>query len=272
MIMQTTTPFDVLAETYDADFTRSVIGRLQRNRVWSFLSPLLLDPKKKLKILEINCGTGEDALQVAGMGHEVIATDASAVMIQKAMEKMNGTLYPAAVQFFVCSFERLASQFKNEQFDMVISNFAGLNCIPEAELTRLSRVLSTLLKEEGVLFAVLLSRYCMREIIHYGLRVNFTKAFQRFRGSASLAVNGTSMPVYYHSPGILAKLLFPHFSLKRKHPVGLFIPPSYFEAHYSGKMKRLKRLYNLEIRFGHSFLSSFGDHYCAIFKNRGAKT
>ena len=74
-------PFDTLAETYDADFSSSAIGLMQRKRVWKWLVPLLNESGRSLNILEINCGTGEDAIRLASMGHRVIATDASAAMI-----------------------------------------------------------------------------------------------------------------------------------------------------------------------------------------------
>ena len=88
MIMQSTAVFDILAQNYDADFTSSAIGRLQRNRVWSYLNPIIKEAGRPLKILEINCGTGDDAIQLATMGHRVIATDSSAGMIEKAKEKI----------------------------------------------------------------------------------------------------------------------------------------------------------------------------------------
>src|ERR1700750_2270801 len=103
MIMPATSVFDNMASTYDADFTMSGIGKLQRERVWFFLSALLQKKGAALKILEINCGTGEDALRLAALGHQVIATDASAVMIETAKAKLPGTL-EAKLQFVQCAF------------------------------------------------------------------------------------------------------------------------------------------------------------------------
>ena len=122
-------PFDALAETYDADFTASAIGRMQRSRVWFFLTPILNKAGRSLKILEINCGTGDDAIKMAAMGHTITATDASASMIQKAKEKMNRSSNPSAVEFIICPFDQLENVFAYEKFDLVFSNFGGLNCI-----------------------------------------------------------------------------------------------------------------------------------------------
>ena len=73
--------FDSSATTYDSDFTFSEIGKLQRNRVHVFLAKNILN-QNKLSVLEINCGTGEDALWLAERGCDVIATDASSKMIE----------------------------------------------------------------------------------------------------------------------------------------------------------------------------------------------
>ena len=41
MIINAASPFDILASSYDADFTVSTIGQLQRERVWHYLQALL---------------------------------------------------------------------------------------------------------------------------------------------------------------------------------------------------------------------------------------
>ncbi|MFN8181110.1 MAG: methyltransferase domain-containing protein [Bacteroidia bacterium] len=84
--MNPTVPFDAVAQAYDQQFTRSATGRLQRERVHRFIEtmPLL---KKPARVLELNCGTGEDALWLARKGHQVTATDNSAGMLDAAREK-----------------------------------------------------------------------------------------------------------------------------------------------------------------------------------------
>ncbi len=267
--MHAQSPFDTLAETYDVDFTASAIGRLQRKRAWSFALPLLNDSARPLRILEINCGTGYDAIKMAMLGHKVMATDASATMIKKAQEKINGLHNRAEVEFVVCAFDQLTNVFVNEKFDFIFSNFGGLNCINKASLKQLGDHLSFLAKPGAQIFVVLLNRCCLWEILHYGMRGKFKTAFRRFKSSVDFTVEDKTMPVYYYSLTQLKKIFSPFLKLTEKHPVGLFIPPSYLEKDFMTSTKRLSRLYNYERKFGYSFLSSFGDHYCAIFKKEG---
>lgn len=175
-------PFDIMAETYDTEFTHSNIGQLQRKQVWEFLFPVLTLYSKPLKILEINCGTGEDAVRLACLGHSVIATDISEKMIEKARYKT--ALLKEDLEFFVCSFENLALHFNDKKFDLIISNFGGLNCIDKNAVEKLGLQLSEMLQPNGKLFLVLMGRYCLWEIIYFSIRGRINTAFRRQRKSA----------------------------------------------------------------------------------------
>ena len=127
-------------------------------------------------------------------------------------------------------FDQLANVFADDKFDLVLSNFGGLNCIPKKALTRLRNDLEILLTTNGHLFLTLLSRCCLWEIIHYGIRGKFITAFRRFKRSVDFILNGQTMPVYYYSPTVITKIFKPIFTRLIKIPVGLFIPPSYLET------------------------------------------
>ncbi|MBI5671403.1 MAG: class I SAM-dependent methyltransferase [Chloroflexi bacterium] len=82
-------PFDPLAPTYDSDFTDTAIGRYLRGRVQARLTQHF---KAGDHVLELGCGTGEDALWLAGRGVSVLATDTSAAMLDITLAKAAG--YP----------------------------------------------------------------------------------------------------------------------------------------------------------------------------------
>ena len=265
--MGSTAVFDILAQNYDADFTTSPIGRLQRERVWFYLTPLLNEAGRSLRILEINCGTGEDALRLASLGHSVMATDASAVMIEKAKTKLNNLANGSSdIEFKISSFDELPDLVADDKFDLVFSNFGGLNCIDEQALEKLSSNLLALTAANAKIFFVLLSPYCLWEIFYYGIRVKFKTAFRRFKRLANFTVKDQTMPVYYYSPGRITRIFRQAFNLIEKHPVGLFIPPSYLEEKFRNNKKKLEKVNKREQRFSPVALSSFADHYCIIFK------
>ncbi|MCB0209302.1 MAG: class I SAM-dependent methyltransferase [Anaerolineae bacterium] len=76
--------FDAFAADYDHDFTHSTLGQLLRPRVWAKLAEHF-NPGDH--VLELACGTGEDAVWLAKHGVHVTATDGSAAMVGQAKAK-----------------------------------------------------------------------------------------------------------------------------------------------------------------------------------------
>ena len=73
--------FDGMAESYDAVWTNTAVGRAQRNLVWRDVDALF---RAGEQILDVGCGTGEDASHFAARGLRVHATDASPAMVAAA--------------------------------------------------------------------------------------------------------------------------------------------------------------------------------------------
>ncbi|NJN98346.1 MAG: class I SAM-dependent methyltransferase, partial [Anaerolineales bacterium] len=78
------TAFDAFAAAYDDDFTHSLLGQLLRPRVWDILAQHFSAGQH---VLELTCGTGEDALWLTRRGVHVTATDGSAAMVRQAEAK-----------------------------------------------------------------------------------------------------------------------------------------------------------------------------------------
>ena len=79
-----TCAFDELASTYDETFTDTVVGRTLRRMVWARMARAF---RAGQRVLELGCGTGEDAIRLAEAGVRVVATDPSSHMLQLAREK-----------------------------------------------------------------------------------------------------------------------------------------------------------------------------------------
>src|ERR1700683_3015332 len=88
--------FDARAEAYDGQFTRTRIGTAMRAAVWARCAARF---RPGFRILEMNCGTGEDARWLASQGMKVLATDISPRMIEVARRKLTALPENAAVQF-----------------------------------------------------------------------------------------------------------------------------------------------------------------------------
>jgi len=127
--------FDAAAADYDGDFTNTAVGRAQRALVQGYLVGHGL-VKPGSRVLEINCGTGADAVWMGQLGANVLATDLSGEMIAKGIQRREdgsrkGSEFGGTVEFRQMDL-RAAAELPGG-FDMVFSNFGGLNCLSPEE-------------------------------------------------------------------------------------------------------------------------------------------
>lgn len=265
--MNKATTFDVLAGTYDAGFVKSLIGQAQRRITYKWLRPMLA-VKPGMQLLEINCGTGTDALWMAQKGHTVTATDASPAMIEKAQRKAALTPAPNQPIFQTCVFDNLQTNFQGGLFDGIVSNFAGLNCVAPEVMTGLSKQFYRLLKPGGYFAVVLFGKYCLWETMYYLLKAQPGQAFRRRTNKEVIVPLSAHVqqPVYYYSIKAFSRLMAP-LQLIEKRPVGLCIPPSWMEGYMQQHRRFFKTLVQWEERIGSaSFATSLADHTFLLFK------
>jgi SAM-dependent methyltransferase len=270
--------FDELAAEYDTAFTESAIGRTLRALVWLRLEQAFKAPTR---VLELGCGTGEDALSLARRGVDVVAVDASERMIQIARRKAQETdrhsgagdrdraprnhgerpnrseVATARAEFHCLPMQNLASAFDGQSFDGVLSNFGAINCVPD--LPALVADVAARLRPGAPLVWVVMGRHVPWEWLWYLGRGNWTKAWRRLNRGG---VRWRGLNILYPTPSELTKLLRPHFAIRRIAPLGVALPPSYAGAwldRHPYLLKVLTRLEHLAQRW--SVLASLSDHY-----------
>ncbi len=219
-------PFDHVADTYDAVFTNSLIGRAQRDSVWEELDRCF---RPGQRILELNCGTGVDALHLAERGVEVLACDVAPRMIQVARERLSLLRGSSRVDFRVLATEEIAVLAEEGPFDGVFSNFGGLNCVPD--LSGVALDLAKLLTSRARALLCMAGPRVAWEIIWYLGKGNPRKALRRFKrgGTVGRLAEGVTVEVRYPSVGAMARLFAPEFRLLRIKGIGVTVPPSYLE-------------------------------------------
>jgi SAM-dependent methyltransferase len=265
------TVFDAVADDYDADFTNTHLGRMLRRRVWSILARHFAAGDR---VLELACGTGEDAIWLAKRGVRVTATDGSAKMIRVTGDKVarNGLAGRVTVQQW--SLEQMAGgreqgassgwrEADAPQYDGVFSNFGGLNAL--GEWRPLAEALSGQVKGGGKLVLAPMGPYCPWEIgwhLAHGLP---GAAFRRLRGRATAKVARRNMTLWYPSAARLRRDFAPWFRYVEIESLGLWLPPTYLGhlvERWPGPFARLNRLEKASARFS----GGWGDHFVIVFE------
>ena len=215
--------WDASAETYEQDFAGTLIGQLRRQAVWSELDRVF---RFDQRVLELNCGTGIDALHLAERGVRVLACDISPRMIELSRERVAVARVGDRIEFRVLATENIASLSDEYAFDGVFSNFSGLNCVEDLSLV--ARNLARLLKPGAPAIFCMMGRFVPWEMAWFLAHGDVRRAFLRWRVSGS-SLESQRVSVRCPSLSEVTRLLAPEFRRKRWKSVGLTVPPSYME-------------------------------------------
>ena len=257
--------FDEAAEDYDRRFTGTEIGRVLRGSVWRHLDEVL-DPEST--VLELGCGTGEDALWLAGRGHRVLATDVSRGMLEQARRKIDAAGAADRVRFARLDLAAVGREPDPPEapFDAVFSNFGALNCIEDCRET--AAVLHRWLRPGGRAVFVVMGPVCLWEIVWYGLHLRPRTATRRWRNGRAAAIGEyQSLKVWYPSPARMRWQLRPWFEARRTLGIGSVVPPTDAAALVRNRPALLDRLDRIERRWAHR-LAGIADHYLLSLARR----
>lgn len=256
-------PFDAVAATYDRDFTDRRLGIWLRDMVWEHI-PFHAGQH----ILELGCGTGEDAIRLAKRGVRVTATDASATMLETAEDKSRvaGLLQPIAFQQLDMNQLNPLSRGSDSTFDGALANFGALNCVSDRR--ELAEYLAHYTLEGAKIVLVVMGPLCLWEILWHVLHMQPGQAFRRFRSGETAHVgDGEKIPVWYPSPRRLRSEFAPYFRHRQTIGIGTLLPPSYL-AHLVDRWPGIfSRLAAIDRRWGGNFpMTWFNDHYISVME------
>jgi SAM-dependent methyltransferase len=188
-----TSPFETIAPRYDTLWSSTPRGRGQRAQVWREIDALY---RPGDRILDLGCGTGDDALYLSGLGIDVYGIDSAAKMVEIAQAR--GV---RAEKLDIEDLGRLEGPFSG-----ALSNFGALNCV--ANLRSVASQLGRLVQPAGPVAICLMGRVCWPELARGVTR--------RLQGHASWR----GMEVYYPSSRQVRHAFDPWFAFERRISIG----------------------------------------------------
>lgn len=260
-----------MAADYDRSFTHSTLGQLMRAAVWRRLDANFVPGSH---VLELNCGTGEDALYLARKGIHVLATDVSAAMCEVARKKTMQAQMSRYVSVMPMAIEAIGNwqlaigdpqrPTPNAQppFDGLLSNFGGLNCV--ADLSALARDAATVLRPGARVVLCIMGPWVPWEWLWYLGKGQPRKAFRRLGRDG---VAWRDLRIRYPSVRAVRQHFALGFRFLRASAVGALLPPSYAESWAYKHPRFVKTLNRIERRFeSHPVLTNLADHYVIEFE------
>jgi ubiquinone/menaquinone biosynthesis C-methylase UbiE len=257
--------FGKQAPLFDQLYNNDTIIQYKRMRVRTHVEKLLSSGSS---ILELNAGTGEDAIYFARRGHMVHSTDISEGMRQIFLKKVKEHELEKCISHELCSFTELDKLQKQGPYDHIFSNFAGLNCTG-----RLDKVLSSfnwLLKPGGTATIVILPKFCLWEFLLL-FKGKFKTAFRRFSGKKGTRahIEGEYFRCWYYNPSYIIKLLSYDFDKVGLEGLCTLVPPSYMEGFSKKHPRMYKSLVERENKWKRAWpWRSVGDYYIISFRKK----
>ncbi|MBV8845977.1 MAG: class I SAM-dependent methyltransferase [Bryobacterales bacterium] len=194
-------PFDTVAPDYQHLWSDTGRGRSQRSEVWRHIDPLF---RQGDRVLDIGCGTGDDALHLCGFGVRVVGLDSSPRMVQIARTRgVHARLMPLE------DLSRLKSSYAG-----AISNFGALNCV--RDLRPVAEDLSRVIRPGGPLAICLMGKFALVEILRFIARLEWQRAARRWSGRTTWR----GLDIYYHAWRQVQKDFAPTFVMHKRVPIG----------------------------------------------------
>ena len=191
-------------------------------------------------LLELNAGTGLDAVALVARGYRVHATDIAPGMVEAIEAKIARHQLQDRLTAQRCSFTAL-DQVQRGPFDAIYSNSGGLNCIPD--LTAVTRHFTSLLKPKGIVTVVVMPPFCPWEWVRLGQ--DWRVATRRLRRGGVIAnVEGITFRTYYFTARQVRRAFGSSFTPVKLEALSLLTPPAdndRFAAKYPRLFRQLCR-------------------------------
>ncbi len=243
----------------EADRSNPILTRW-RQRVYRHLDQFLIPGSV---ILELNAGTGIDALRLAMTGHQVLATDIAPGMVLQLQQKTHKPSAAGRLTALACSYETL-EQLPDRKFDHVFSNFGGLNCCQDLGLV--IRQFPRLIHPGSRITWVIMPHLCPWEWLRA-----FRGSWSAFRRLTSRGVKahleGEYFMTYYYSLAELQQQFGPNYTLLKVEGLGAVSPPPASYTFVRRSPRLTKWLNTLDERISGVYpFSHWADHIIVTFE------
>lgn len=263
-LLQTQRAFDGVADDYDGSLGNNALVQRMRERLWATVRGLA-PPGSRL--LDLGCGTGIDAVFLAGLGYHVVACDWASRMVARTQARAAEAGLSHLVSVEMVGIHQL-DLLRGQRFDAIYSDLGPLNCV--SNLASVARECGALLGEGGVLVASVMGRTCPLEWTYYRLRGDHARAsFRSARVPVPVGLQGGTVWTRYYSPREFFRAFSTDFAMHGYCALGVFLPPPYMLGVYERHVALWRALAWLELRLGAlPLVRDLGDHFLMVVRKR----
>ena len=258
--------WDTLADTYDEKFNYPYINQYMRKISQGCLIKCF---NNSSHLLEIGCGTGDEAIFFAKKNKKVTAIDISPKMIEIAKSKAIKEKVEKNIDFYALPVEKL-NNILSIKYDGIYSSFGTLNLV--YNLTDLAKTLKNILSPSSYFIASVMNKHCLFEIFYFLIQGKFRQAFRRISKDfvpVKLIPKLSPLNCYYYTPTYFYSHFKKYFSLIKFFALPLLVQVPYIDTIPSFIRKLLYKMLFLDEKLSKIFpFNRLGDHFIIVMKKR----
>jgi SAM-dependent methyltransferase len=264
-LLDTRNAFDSVAADYDGPRGNNDLIQDMRSEMWRWLGATFAPGGR---LIDLGCGTGLDAVHLAGLGFRITATDWSPLMVERTAVRAAAQHVTDRVRAINVGAHELERLDETSAYDGAYSNLGPLNCVPD--LGHVSRECARVLRAGGKLLFTVIGRYCPWEVAHYLRRGRWARAKVRFaRDAVPVGMNNHTIWTRYYAPREFYRAFEPHFTLEHYRGLCVFAPPPYLAGVRDRHPRLHQRLWRLDRRVsGWPLIRGMGDHFLIVMRKR----
>jgi SAM-dependent methyltransferase len=257
--------FDRSAASYDHEISLNPAMQYMRRISLATLESTF---RAGQRVLEIGCGTGEEAIALAQRGVYTLATDLSPQMVNLTRRKAAAVGLEGWIQVRRLAAGQLAALRDEAPFDGAYSSFGPLN--GEPDLSPVREALAMLLRPNSPLVASIMNRYCAFETLWYLAHRRPWQAIRRWHGQTMAPVSpdlAAVVPTWYHTPRSFARAFAPAFRARCCRALPFLLPPPFAAPLWRDHARWIQCLVGWEERLAPRWpFSALGDHFLIVLQ------
>lgn len=205
--------------------------------------------RKDIRVLDVNCGTGNDFPFFFDRKWQVGGCDGSLGMLNIAAENYRTFIENGQLNLYAGMLEELENDtFPEKTYDLIFSVTGGFSYVDDAELLRINQKLKRYLKDDGKMILAHLNYLCLPEMIYRILKLK--NPFYRLKTKLKVIIKNEEHTMHLRNSEKLKKIYYQNFTQLKLYPLLAFTPP--YQTHYKPSRRVLdfyrkteKKLLNL---------------------------
>ena len=270
------TRFDPVAKTYDMKYGPPSGSRPGNPLVCWLRDEHLAQVRGLVKpggaLLDLGCGTGEEALQLVQDGYSVLGIDVSGGMVWQAQAKAASLGLRRGVIFRALPAGQIGDLDERGPFQGAYASLGTLNTEPD--LAGVARGLSALLEPGAPFIVTVMNRRCLFERLRRLRSLGGTTMLDRPAAwtEGRAGATGVTAPVRFYAPGEFAAALAPYFIVESVIAFPLWLPPVHLQELYREREAAYKQMEARERRMrSWPVLRNRGDHFLMVLRRTEAE-